>query len=319
MLQRYCPDLQILAIPLRNQFRGITIREIAIFRGKQGWTEFSPFLEYEDEESATWMQAALEAGNEPWPALFRERVAINATLPIILPTQVQEILGRFPGSTTVKIKVNDFKSGAEVVHEVLNLFPEMRIRLDVNGGWSAPVAVTNLLAYHQRFGDVFEYVEQPVKTLDELAFIKTKVPIQIAADESIRKHLDADFKNFADYADIAILKWQPLGGFVAAHKIANEIKLPIVISSALETGIGISHGLALAASFTDNPFACGLGTVALFEDDICSPAALVSDGFIEVKRREPSSFERYLASEERAEFWRHRILRALEVLERRAI
>jgi O-succinylbenzoate synthase len=125
MLQRYCPDLQILAIPLRNKFRGITIREIAIFRGKQGWTEFSPFLEYEDEESATWMQAALEAGNEPWPTLYRERVAINATLPIILPTQVREILRRFPGSSTVKVKVDDFESGAKVVHEVLNLFPEM--------------------------------------------------------------------------------------------------------------------------------------------------------------------------------------------------
>ena len=319
MLQKYCPELQVLAIPLRNKFRGITIREVAIFRGEHGWSEFSPFLEYEDEESATWLQAALEAANEPWPVLYRDRVSINATLPIILPAQVPEILRRFPGSTTVKIKVNDFESGSQVLDEVLNLYPQMRIRLDVNARWNAPQAVTNLLAYHQRFGDVFDYVEQPVKTLDELAIIKRQVPIRIAVDESIRKYLDADFTKFADYAHIAILKWQPLGGFAAAHKIADEINLPIVVSSALETGIGISHGIALAASFADVSLACGLGTVALFEDDICRPPTLVEDGFIEVKRREPNSFERYLAPEERAEFWRQRILRALKVLERRAI
>lgn len=319
MLQKYCPDLQVLAIPLRNKFRGITIREVAIFRGEQGWSEFSPFLEYEDEESATWLQAALEAANEAWPALYRDRVSINATLPIILPTQVGEILRRFPGSTTVKVKVSDFESGAQVLDEVLNLYPQMRIRLDVNAGWSAPLAITNLLAYHRRFGDIFEYVEQPAKTLNELAIIKTQVPIRIAVDESIRKYLDADFTKFADYADIAILKWQPLGGFAAAHKIADEINLPIVVSSALETGIGISHGLALAASFADVSLACGLGTVALFEDDICWPATLVEDGFIDVKRREPNSFERYLAPEDRTEFWKQRILRALDVLERRTI
>lgn len=319
MLERYCPDLQILAIPLRNKFRGITIREVAIFKGQQGWSEFSPFLEYGDEESATWLQASLEAANEPWPALCRERVPINATLPIVKSTQVREILTRFPGVTTVKIKVDDFEYGAQVLDEVLNLHPEMRIRLDVNGGWSALEAVTNLLAYYRRFGEVFEYVEQPAKTLGELKVIKAQVPIPIAVDESIRKHLDSDFSNFADYADFAILKWQPLGGFAAAHKIASEINLPVVVSSALETGIGISHGLALAASFADNSFACGLGTVALFEEDICSPATLVNEGFIEVKRREPNSFERYLAPLERAEFWRQRILRAIDILERRAI
>jgi len=318
MLEKYCPDLRVLSIPLRNTFRGITIREVAIFRGSAGWSEFSPFLEYDDVEASTWMEAALEAANTPWPALFCDRVEVNATLPIVEVDQVAGILERFPGTTTVKIKVNDFESGAKVVEEVLNINPEMKIRLDVNGGWDSDIAISNLLEYHLRFGSVFDYVEQPCRTLAELRLVKAEVPIRIAADESIRKNLDSDFSNLAAYADVAILKWQPLGGFKRAHEIAAEIGLPVVISSALETGIGISHGLALAASFSSAPLASGLGTVALFEGDICEPAVLPQDGYIEVKRREPDLLERYLAAPERAEHWKRRIVRVLELIERRS-
>ena len=318
MLAEYCPDLRVYSIPLRNKFRGITTREVAIFRGSQGWSEFSPFLEYSDIESTAWMNAALEAANTPWPHLFREAVAINATLPVVDPTAVKEILSRFPGSATVKIKVNDFEKSALVVEEVLRLNPQMKIRLDVNGGWNEVVAISNLLEFHLRFGNVFDYVEQPCNSLGELARVKTEVPIRIALDESIRKNLGSNFEEFSKYADIAILKWQPLGGFKTAHKIAEQIGLPVVISSALETGIGISHGLALAASFEGTSFACGLGTVALFDGDICEPATVARDGFIDVKRREPINYERYLAAPDRVEFWEHRILRVLELIERRA-
>jgi len=316
MLEKYCPDLTILSIPLRNNFRGITFREVAIFRGSQGWTEFSPFLEYDDVEAAPWMQAALEAANKKWPTLYRERVAINATLPMVDPSAVRGILSRFPGSTTVKIKVNDFENGARLVEEVLNINSEMMIRLDVNGGWTVEQAINNLLEYHLRFGKVFDYVEQPCVKLSELAEVKSQVPIAIAADESIRKNLGSNFENFSRYADVAILKWQPIGGFAAAHAIAEQVGLPVVISSALETGIGISHGLALAASFPDQSYACGLGTVALFEGDICNPATTTSDGFLEVSRRVPINYERYLAAPERTEHWRRRILRVLELIER---
>jgi len=315
MLDEYCPDLLVLAIPLRNKFRGITTREVALFRGTQGWSEFSPFLEYDDQEAATWMRAAQEAANTPWPKLFRSRVAINATLPMVEPTHVREILARFPGSTTVKIKVDDFEKGALMVEEALNCNPELRIRLDVNGGWSAEQARTNLLEYHLRFGKVFDYVEQPCISLHDLAEIKNDIAIPIAVDESIRKNLSAEFSTFSHYADIAIVKWQPVGGFVAAHRIAEEVGLPVVISSALETGIGISHGLALAASFSGFNYACGLGTVALLESDTSTPSSLVSDGFLEVERREPVGFERYLATPERTAFWKQRILRVLELME----
>mgnify|MGYP000680394480 CR=1 FL=1 len=318
MLAEYCPDLLVLAIPLRNKFRGITVREVALFRGSQGWSEFSPFLEYDDQEAATWMRSALEAANTPWPELFHEKIAINATLPIVEPRLVAAILERFPGSSTVKIKVEDFEKGAKVVEEVLTINAEMRIRLDVNGGWSSEEAIANLLAYHRRFGEVFEYIEQPCQTLPELAEVKSRTAIPIAVDESIRKHLSADFQGLSRYADVAILKWQPLGGFGAAHKIADEIGLPVVISSALETGIGISHGLALASSFKELSAACGLGTVALMESDISSPAVQPLHGYLEVKRREPINFERYLATPERTTHWKQRIVRTLELIEGRS-
>ncbi len=315
MLEEYCPELSILSIPLRNKFRGINFREVAIFRGPSGWTEFGPFLEYDDQEAATWMRAALEAANEPWPELFHNQIPVNATLPIIEPEAVRTILNRFPGARTVKIKVDDFENGAGVVEEVLNIDPELKIRLDVNAGWSDTVAISNLLEYHLRFGNVFEYVEQPCATLEELARVKSEVPIRIAADESIRKNLSADFDNFSQYAHFAIIKWQPVGGFKSAHKLAEQIGLPIVVSSALETGIGMSHGLALAGSFKSTPLASGLGTVALFDGDVCEPATVVENGFIEVKRREPVLLERYLASPERTLHWKQRILRVLQTLQ----
>jgi O-succinylbenzoate synthase len=318
MLEKYCPDLLILSIPLRNTFRGINVREVALFRGVAGWSEFSPFLEYEDQEAATWMRAALEAANEPWPELFHDRIAINATLPIVKAEEVGAILQRFPGVTTVKMKVNNFSQSARVVEEVLSILPEMKIRLDVNGGWSASEAIAQLGAFHERFGNVFDYVEQPCMSLDELAQVKAESAIPIAADESIRKNLNSNFHDLSRYADLAILKWQPLGGFQAAQKIAQEIGLPVVISSALETGIGISHGLALAASFPDLDRACGLGTVALFEADISLPTALVEGGFLDVQRREPVGFERYLATPGREEHWKRRILRTLELIEGRS-
>jgi O-succinylbenzoate synthase len=308
-------DLAIVQIPFRHQFRGIMVREIAIFRGSFGWSEFGSFLEYSDEESVPWLKAAWLAANKPWPRTFRDRVAINATLPVVASELVPEILARFPGCTTVKIKVDELESAARVIDKVLTINSDYRIRLDVNAGWDRSTAIDNLCEVHQRFGDVFDYVEQPCADLTDLAIVKKESPIRIAADESIRKNLTADFRELKNFADVAILKWQPLGGFDAAHSIAESIGLPVVISSALETGIGIAHGVALAASFENSDFACGLGTVALFESDICLPNSASHDGFLNVQRREPVDFERYLADDERARWWQERMVRIWSLIE----
>ena len=311
-LQEIFPELTILSIPLRNQFRGINYREVALFKGPHGWSEFSPFLEYGIAEASVWLDAALEAANNPWPELHHKKIAINATLPAVAPKEVKAILQSFAGCKNVKIKVDDFENGSLLVEATLEQIPDAKIRLDVNGRWDQSSAISNLLEYHLRFGSIFEYVEQPCQSTSELAAVKAESPIPIAVDESIRKSLSSDLSVLKDIADVAILKWQPLGGFTFAHKIADKIGLPVVISSALETGIGISHGLALAASFKEADFACGLGTVALFESDICDPAVTAEGGFIEVARREPAGLDKYQASAERVQWWNDRIVKILE-------
>lgn len=303
------PDLTVVSIPTRTNFRGIRTREIALFRGSEGWSEFSPFLEYGKEEASTWLKAALEGANTPWPTLKRSSIAINATLPIVPVAQVQAILSRFEGCTTVKIKVDDFEGGSELVEETLNIIPNAKIRLDVNGSWSLEDALLHLYDFNLRFGKVFEYIEQPCESLSDLAQLKKEVPMKIAVDESIRKNLGSDFSSLREVADVAIVKWAPSGGIAAAHALVDEIGLPVVVSSALDSGIGISHSLALAASFDELPYACGLGTIGLLESDICSPPALVENGFLEVIRREPdfALVEKYRASEERQNWWKNRI------------
>lgn len=303
------PEFTVVSIPTRTNFRGVTSREIALFRGEQGWSEFSPFLEYDKVESSSWLQAAFEGANEPWPHLYREKVAINATLPMVAVNQVQEILSGFNGCSTVKIKVDDFSTGSELVEEVLNILPEAKIRLDVNGSWSLNDALLYLYDFNLRFGNVFEYIEQPCKSLSDLASLKAEIPMKIAVDESIRKNLGSDFSSLREVADIAIMKWAPLGGIRAALLLADEIGLPVVVSSALDSGIGISHSLALAASFKELDYACGLGTVSLLESDICTKPAVVENGYLSVERREPdfSLIGKYVVGEDRLEWWKNRI------------
>jgi len=302
-------DLVVVAIPTKTNFRGITVREAALFRGSAGWSEFSPFLEYDLTESATWLRAAVESANTPWPELKRSRIPINATLPRVSPDRVPEILSAFPGCTTIKIKVDSFAADHALVEAALKHQPGAKIRLDVNGGWNLTDAISHLTQFRQTFGEVFEYIEQPCNDLIDLAKLKREVPIKIAVDESIRKNLGSNFSHLRDIADVAIMKWAPSGGFAASKKLIAEIGLPTVISSALDTGIGISHGLALAASLETLEYACGLGTVSLLESDICAPALIPSDGALEVRRVEPDPalLDRYRASNDRQIWWKNRV------------
>ena len=302
-------DFTVLQIPMRQRFRGIDYREVALFHGDAGWSEFSPFLEYGASEASTWLKASLEAAYKPWPTLFRSEIAVNATLPIVPIDQVERVLARFPGCTTVKIKVDDFDLGAGLVAETLKNIPSAKIRLDVNGGWDLDQARRFITGYLERFGEVFEYIEQPCTSLNDLQTLKSDGLIKIAVDEAIRKNLSSSMELLRSAADIAILKWQPVGGFEAAHALADRIGLPVVISSALETGIGISHNLSLAASFEQLDYACGVGTTSLFESDICKPQLAIQNGLLEVRRVEPdlALIKKYQADQERVEWWRKRV------------
>ncbi len=302
-------DLTIVAIPTRTSFRGITVREAAIFRGPAGWSEFAPFIEYNEVQSEPWLNAALEGAYKPWPELKRNKVGVNATLPKVEISRVNEILERFPGARTVKIKVDDFEKDSELVEAALDFNSDFMIRLDVNGGWDLETALLNLYNYNLRFGKVFEYIEQPCLEISDLRKLKAEIPMKIAIDESIRQALDSDFSDAQNFADIAIIKWAPSGGISRANNLIARIGLPAVISSALDTGIGISHGLALAATQNDLTLDCGLATLSLLESDVVLPALEISDGFITVNRTVPDEklLSKYAASSDRRIWWQQRI------------
>ena len=307
-------DLTVVAIPTRTNFRGVTVREAALFRGSAGWSEFAPFSEYSDSESEPWLNAALEGAYVPWPKLVRNSVGVNATLPKVNVDRVPEILNRFPGAKTVKIKVDDFVNDCELVEAALDFNPDFKIRLDVNGGWNLETALLNLYNYNLRFGKVFEYIEQPCLEIADLKELKKEIPMKIAIDESIRKALTSDFIDVKEFADIAVIKWAPSGGIARANKIIEKIGLPAVISSALDTGIGISHGLALAASQSNLNFDCGLATSSLFESDVVTPPLEITAGTIAVNRTSPDEklVEKNLAPSDRRLWWQNRIERIWE-------
>ena len=313
-LEKIFNDLTVVAIPTRTNFRGVTIREAALFRGAAGWSEFSPFIEYSDVEAEQWLYAALEGANTPWPELKRSSIGINATLPKVEIDRVPEILNRFPGAMSVKIKIDDFENDCELVEAALDFNPDFKIRLDVNGGWSLETALLNLYNYYLRFGKVFEYIEQPCLEIADLKELKKEIPMKIAIDESIRKALTSDFSDAKEFADIAIIKWAPSGGITRANKLIEKIGLPAVISSALDTGIGISHGLALAASQSDLSFDCGLATSSLLESDVITPPLEITAGTIAVQRTslDEKLAAKYLASADRRLWWQNRIERIWE-------
>lgn len=321
MTQAQITDIAILALPLRTPFRQIQTREIAIFRG-QRWAEFSPFLEYGDQESSQWLRAALSWASDPLPALLRNSINVNATLPAVPLEKISSTLAPFGKFKTVKIKVAETKELAEDifrVRKVRELYPEVKIRLDANGALDVEAALF-LATQLNNLG--LEYFEQPVATIAELKQLKQRlasenINLKIAADESIRKAEDPLRVAREEAADIAVIKVQPLGGIDRALKIAAESGLEVVVSSALESSIGISQGLHLAGALPQLDYDCGLATAALLEADVTTQPLIPIDGAIEIRQIEPEEelLEKYAAGEERKQWWLNRIERCLALLE----
>jgi O-succinylbenzoate synthase len=307
--------VHVYAIPLRTRFRDIHVREGVLIRGPAGWGEFSPFREYDDAEAASWWRAACEAADDGWPPPVRTRVPVNATVPAVSPEDVAEVLARFPGCTTAKVKVAAAgQSPAEdedrlrAVHDALG--PGGRIRVDANGAWGVEAA-TGLLPRYDRAAGGLEYAEQPCGTIEELAAVRRKLDIPIAADESIRRTGDPLRVASREAADVAVLKVQPLGGVRACLRIAEQIGLPVVVSSALETSVGIAAGVALAAALPELPYACGLATVSLLAHDVVDDPLVAVGGALPVRRPVPSEtrLAAVRADEPTAIWWTDRITR----------
>jgi O-succinylbenzoate synthase len=279
---------QVFAIPLRDRFRGITVREGMLIEGPAGWAEWSPFVEYDDAEAVAWLRCTLEAAAGAWPDPLRTEVPVNVTVPAVAPDRAAEIV-RASGLTTAKVKVGDVLAEdidrVAAVREALG--PGGRIRVDVNGLWSVDQAPAAIRALDAAAAGL-EYVEQPCAAVEDLATVRRAVDVRIAADESIRRADDPYRVRHLEAADIAVLKVQPLGGVRACLRIAEDIGLPVVVSSALESSVGLAAGFALARALPELPYACGLASDALFA---------------------PTEVEHPAASAERTEWWNERLRR----------
>ena len=306
-------DLAVFSIPLRSRFRGITVREGVLVEGVAGWGEFSPFLEYDARTSAPWLDCALEAAEVGWPDPVRDSIPVNVTVPACSPERAREIVLGSGDCRTAKVKVaepgqgpGEDESRLEAVRDALGV--DGLIRIDANGGWSVEEAARRIGVLERSAGGL-EYVEQPVASVEDLAIVRRRVSVPIAADESIRRAADPYRVRDLEAADIAVLKVQPLGGVRACLRIAEDIGMPVVVSSAVESSIGIAAGVALAAALPELPYACGLATVQLLTDDVVADSLLPVAGALPVRRPDVdvARLSGVAASADRVEHWRGRM------------
>ena len=304
--------MRVYSLPMRTRFRGITVREGVLLRGAAGWGEWSPFLEYDEEVAEPWLRCAEEAAAGDWPAAVRDVVPVNVTVPAVGPEQAHAIVTR-GGCRTAKVKVAEpgqslaaEQARLEAVRHALG--PDGHVRVDANGLWSVDDAVHAIPLLDRAAGGL-EYVEQPVASVEDLARVRRRFDVPVAADESIRRAADPYRVRDLEAADVAVLKVQPLGGVRACLRIAEDIGLPVVVSSALETSIGIAAGVALAAALPELPFACGLATVQLLADDVALDPLLPRDGRLPVVRPEvdEAALARTTAPDDRREHWARRL------------
>ncbi|WP_137725274.1 o-succinylbenzoate synthase [Prescottella subtropica] len=311
---------RVVSLPMRVRFRGITVREAVLFEGPAGWGEFAPFPEYDDAEAAHWLRAGLEAAWLGAPTPVRDRIPVNATVPAVAPDRVPEILARFPGATTAKVKVAE--KGQSLADDVARvaavraLIPTVRV--DANGGWNVDDAGTALTALTA--DGPLEYAEQPCASVPELVEVRRRLPgVPIAADESIRRADDPLKVVRAGGADIAVVKVPPLGGMRRLLALADELAghgVPVVVSSALDTAVGIGAGLAAAAALPNLRHACGLGTGGLLAADVTARPRRMSDGMLDVSpvAADPDRLDEFAAPPDRTAWWLDRVRRCHELL-----
>ena len=291
---------RVITLPLTTRFRGLDVRETMIIEGPAGPGEFAAFTEYDDAESAPWLASAIEQAWTGMPSsaerpIVRETVRLNATLPAVDADAVPRVLETFGEFRTVKVKVAE--SGQVLADDIERVAAARafvgdagRVRIDANGGWNVDEAEHAIRALEQ-FD--LEFVEQPCATVDELAELRDRIHrmgILIAADESVRKAADPLAVARAGAADILVIKVAPLGGVRRALDIVDEAGLPVVVSSALESPVGLAASFELAKRLPELPFDCGLATDRLFTG------------------------EELTVSAEREDWWRQRAARCLDLL-----
>ena len=315
-LDEVLEGLHVVTLPLRTRFRGIAEREVVLVRGPRGWGEFAPFVEYGPEESARWLAATIEAAWTGWPEPVRDSVPVNATVPAVPAADVAAVLARYDGCTTAKVKVAEAgQREADDIDRVAAVRAAMgehgRIRVDANGGWSLTQA-HDMLAALAPFG--LEYAEQPCADVRDLARLRVElalngVEVPVAADESIRKAEDPLEVARLGAADLVVVKVAPLGGVARALEVVADCGLPAVVSSAIDSSVGLRAGVALAAALPRLDHACGLGTGALLAADVTTAPLLPTGGALPVRevRVDADLLAERAAPAERLEWCRDRI------------
>lgn len=309
--------LHPVRIPMRHRFRRVDHREAVLIEGPSGWGEFSPFPDYPPGVTTRWLAAALEQACGELAVAGRAEIPVNVTVPAV-PPDVAAALVLESGASTAKVKIADPGQTAEddearvaAVREALG--ETGRLRVDVNASWDLKTAVSRLkrLARYD-----LEYAEQPVATVAEMAELRRRVDVRLAADELVRQSPRPLQVIEEGSADVLVLKVQPMGGVSRVRDLASRSPVPVVISSALETSVGIYPGLVAASLLDDLPYACGLGTVALLEGDVTLEPLIPKDGMLEVRRPQPDPdlLERWRPDRDRSAELLRRVRAAAEVL-----
>lgn len=271
---------------------GVGQREGMLLEGPQGWGEFSPPADSDETTLARWLTAAIEVGTVGWPDPVRGRVPIAVRVPAVDPVRAHQIVaGSGCATAEVVVAANpgslaDDIARLEAVRDALGAGGTVRV--DADGGWDVETAVSSIAALSSAAGGL-EYVEQPCRTLDELAAVRRRVQVMIAADQSLRDPrysagISPGGIALTDAADIAVLACAPLGGARRALRVAEVCGLPCVVSSSMETSIGLAAGLALAGALPALPYACGLGTRTLLDGDVVAASRSLApiDGYLPV-------------------------------------
>ncbi|MDQ4132121.1 MAG: O-succinylbenzoate synthase [Actinomycetota bacterium] len=284
-----------MSIPMRIPVGGERRRVATLLEGPSGWGECSPLPGYAcDPELAR--RAAEEAAGGRWPRAVRQRVPVNGLVPDVPPAEAFMLAANLAGegTTTVKVKVGHGDDAGRVAAVREAMGPTAKLRVDANQAWDIDHA-TSMLRRLARYD--LELAEQPVATLDDLALLRRRVPVPLAADESVRSVDEARRLAHLHAADAVVVKVQPLGGLAAAVAVVEAAGVPAVVSSLLETSVGLAAGLALAAALPELPYACGLGTATLLAGDVVVEPLVPVRGVLELRRPvpEPSLLQKWQA------------------------
>ena len=200
------------------------------------------------------------------------RVGVNATVAEEslegAVTAAVEAVGRGFGTLKLKVGSPNIESDVALVGEVRGAVgPHMGLRLDANGAW-CPEQAVEAIRRVEHLG--IEYVEQPVMGVDALAEVRSATRVPVAADEMVTGFDAAAELLTRKAVDVVVVKAARVGGLRQAVRIIRHAAregIPAVVTTALESGVGVAAALHLAA-LARTEVAHGLATAEMLASDL---------------------------------------------------